>query len=238
MARSSKIERALYFLLILCMIGTFLLAGCAATKIYPKSNQGLIKNGNRVTLTQNKVSLTVLTNTWNYVPSDLDDYYTPIEVLIRNDQEHSIDVSFQDFLLFDEVGNQYRALKPLTVDNAMGYNGYGRGFGRYSVFMGFSYGRFSHPFFHDPFYHRYWYGYPYYYQPYYSSTVQRVALLPGEVRPHAQVKGFLYFQKISAASKDLILEWIVHDPKAITPTIISVKLGVIRSGGLGGGEAY
>lgn len=229
MLKARGIKREFRLSVIPCVIAAFLVAGCATIKLYPKSNQGVLERDNRLTITQNKVSLTILTNTWNYTPSELDDYYTPLEVIIRNDQEHSIETGYSDFLLFDEFGNQYRALNPGAVDNSLGYQGYGRRYGRYTAFFGFSYGRFGHPLFYDPFYYPFWYGYPNY-----SSAVQRVGLLQGAVRPHAQVSGFLYFQKILPESKDLVLEWIVDDPTAITPTIITIKLGVTRSRGLRG----
>ncbi len=233
-----RLRKGFFWQMVACLFIAFVVFGCASTKIYPKGNVGAIESENRVTITQNNVTLTVLTNTWNRSPYDVVDYYTPMEVVIRNDQEHSIDIDNSDFLLFDDMRNQYRAVNPNAVDQVLGYDPYGMGYGRLYASFGAGRSRFMRPFFHDPFFYPYWYYNPYYFPYYYTSDVQKVGLLPGEVRPHAQVRGFLYFQKISPLSKDLTMEWVVNDPISVTPTIITVKLGVARSGGIGGGSRY
>src|SRR3972149_11601481 len=72
-----------------------------------------------VTLADAGIRLVILPNTWKGHPSDLGQYYTPVEGRIENDRSDEIQVRYGDFLAVDEAQNQYRAVAPAEVARAL-----------------------------------------------------------------------------------------------------------------------
>jgi hypothetical protein len=72
-----------------------------------------------ITLADAGVRLVILPNTWRGNPTDLANYYTPVEVRIENDRSDEIQVRYGDFLAMDEAQNQYRTVAPSEVARAL-----------------------------------------------------------------------------------------------------------------------
>ncbi len=182
-----------------------------------------------LTVAEAGIGLTILPNAWHGYPSDLSQYYTPVQVVIENDRPDDIQVRYRDFLIVDDARNLYRAVEPGEVARVL----YG---GR----------RNSEPplyAFSDP----WWYPYPYAYGfPFYSPfspypyfpvspygyyrmpayDLLTLGLREGSVLPGARVNGFLYFQLATQTAGSLTLTWmpVGSDAKALVTFRIEMKV--------------
>ncbi|MEZ0361394.1 MAG: hypothetical protein ABWK04_05810 [Hydrogenobacter sp.] len=173
----------------------FLFIGCApAPKLIPLED-GLTVNKERSTsLYRNTdVQILVRSQAWNFSPSDLPYYVTPIYLEVKNLSQKSISIERRDVYLLDDKGNQYNALTPGDVSSMLSYS------------AGFSFGvaYYSYP---------YWLGwYPYY--PYYPPTypdILNYSFVYGTVQPGSVLKGFVYFQKLPKELKKVTLKVNYH----------------------------
>lgn len=181
-------------------------------KILPKdTSEGVVdRRANSITIEKDGIKITVKSMEWKYSPSYLEDYYTPLYVILRNETDKGIDLRYEDFVLFDDKGNQFRPIPPEKVKDSLFIKE------PYSLYQGFP----------VPYYYWYWdywwrpywytrpylYPYPYYWDygyPYnlYERPFEVIpqALHEGEVLPKSQVRGFLYFQKATEFGRDLTL---------------------------------
>jgi len=188
----------------------FLLATLTACgiKIIPRDTQeGVVdQRAKSITIEKEGIRITVKSMKWRYSPSYLEDYYTPLYVIVRNGTDKGIELRHEDFLLFDDKGNQFRPIPPEKVKD--------------SLFIKEPYSPYRaippYYWYWDYWWRPYWYTrpwpYPYYWDyvyPYdiYEGPLDVVpqALQEGEVLPNSQVRGFLYFQKATEFGKDLTL---------------------------------
>lgn len=186
-----------------------------------------------VTLTDANVRLTILPNTWSGHPTDLGRYYTPLEIKIENDRTDEIQVRYGDFLAVDEANNQYRAVAPAEVAQALfsrrwryGHPEQGpawwaaptpRLFAFHNPWRRYPYWpyRYRSPFFppYDP--------YPYYPPAWPRGSaydILTLGLREGRILPGARVEGFLYLEQATRKGNLLTLSWtpVAADGKPLT----------------------
>lgn len=203
MQNLKKIPLFVFLVLILTACGV---------KILPKdTSEGVVNQKNSsVTIEKERIRITVKSMAWKFSPSYLEDYYTPLYIIVRNETDKGIDLRYKDFILFDDKGNQFIPISPEKVrDSFLGYELYS------------SYRTFPGPYnFWEDWWRPYWYTrpWPYYPSPYYRdygypydmynlhTDVIPHALPEGDIFPNAQVRGFLYFQKATEFGKELKLK--------------------------------
>jgi predicted small lipoprotein YifL len=205
--------RGLIKILFLILLVVTLTA--CGVKILPKdTTEGIVdRKTNSIAIEKDGIKITIETMAWSFSPYFLEDYYTPLYVIVRNETPKGIDLRYDNFILFDNKGNQFRAIPPAIVkDSFLGYEPY------------ISYRTLPQPYYYwDYWWTPYWYPvrpwpYPYTYYPYYwdyrypydtyefRSDVVPKALPEGEILSNAQVRGFLYFQKATDYGESLNLK--------------------------------
>jgi hypothetical protein len=190
----------------------FLLVGCASRRLVPLPDGGLIDSEfQSSTKSEEGITVRVQASAWHGKPTDLEDYVTPLYVIIKNDTPSSLTIGYDDFRLLDENQTQYNPLPPETVVQAIEAD-YRRRYAFRPYFsFGFGYGRFHRfdPFFFDalffdPFYPG-WY-YPPAYYPERLDDVITHALFPGTIQPKARLDGFIYFKRLPSRVKSATVE--------------------------------
>ena len=172
-----------------------------------------------VTLTQAGVRLTLVLQDWHSFPSDLPEYYTPIRIQIRNDRNDEVDVRRQDFAALDAAGNQYAAVQPTEVAQALTRVAANAAAADWALADGDGW--------------RNWWTlgprYDSFYYPWYPSftDVLRLSLQDGSVLPGARVQGFLYLQPISRRGP-LTLVWTPRLASGQSLPQFNVRLRVAR----------
>ncbi len=58
------------------------------------------------------LALTALGGRWTGFPPDLERYYIPIEVVIKNDRKEAVPLRLEDFALLDASGRERAAVAP------------------------------------------------------------------------------------------------------------------------------
>jgi hypothetical protein len=203
-----------------------------------------------VTLEDAGIRLVIQPNTWKGYPSDLDQYYTPVEVRIENDRGDEIQVRYGDFLAVDEAQNQYRAVAPAEVARAL-FGGRPPLLVPAAVAAGWAGNRPSvlavgGPWWPRPYWpYRPWspwypYYYPYYpypyYDPYYPYTWPRatgydilaLGLREGRILPGARVQGFLYLQLATRTGTLLTLSWTPVTADGEPLATLSTEFRIVR----------
>jgi len=168
-----------YILFFCVLMATF---SCAQKVLVPVEN-GVKVDPKTLTATHEstEVKIKVRTNAWECCPSYLDDYVLPIYIEVKNRSPNPIELSLKDVVLVDDKGNQYNALEPKEVAEAV------RGGSGVGVSLGFAYG--------TPGWGLGWVaGGPAYYDS--AEDVINKAFIAGRILPGAKLKGFVYFQKI------------------------------------------
>ncbi len=127
------------------------------------------------------IQVAVQSMAWRFDPYYLDEYFTPLLVFIRNKTDAPLSIHYEDFVLVDDRGNQFNAVAPQLVDRAVKRSGAAYPPPYYPPLL-------NAPF--PP------YGYESY--PYRYADVLMLALQETKVVPHAQVRGFVYFQQATA----------------------------------------
>jgi hypothetical protein len=167
-------------------------SACGGVLVIPEPNQGgqVDLPSRLVSKELHGIQITVQSMAWRYDPYYLEDYFTPLLVFIRNTTDEPLSVQYQDFVLVDDRGNQYNAITPQMVDRALK----GRGA--------------PYPYPPPIYYPLAPMGFvPYGYEPYpaYYADIMLLSLHETKVVPHAQVRGFLYFQKATVEGQRLTL---------------------------------
>ena len=114
-----------------------------------------------------KVRVTARPDRWRGWPSDLDDYVTPVEVLIENHSDKEIAVAHTHFSLLLPTGFRYDALSGQEVRHLLGtvYGGAG-GYGAYGAWGGYAWPGLYMPW---PYVSPYaWWGVPWWGDPWYG----------------------------------------------------------------------
>jgi hypothetical protein len=204
-----------------------------------------------VTLSDAGIHLTILPNTWSGYPRDLGRHYTPVEVRIVNDRAEEILIRYGDFLAVDELGNQYGAVPPGEVAQALfgarrprdelegrpdgavaphppllAWSGpwWPYRYGPYGPWSPYSAYPYYGPFYSDPFY---------YHDPYWPSRsvgydILTLGLREGRVLPGARVQGFLYFQQATRIGSLLTLTWTPASAEGKALGTLSTQLRIVR----------
>lgn len=71
------------------------------------------------------LALTALGGRWTGFPPDLERYYIPIEVVIKNDRKEAVPLRLEDFTLLDASGRERAAVAPREATAAL-FGSYGR----------------------------------------------------------------------------------------------------------------
>lgn len=168
-----------------------MMAGSCGVMLVPEPGQGgrVDVASRMVTKEARGLQVTVQSMAWQYDPYYLDDFFTPLLVFVRNMTEEPIALRHQDFVLVDDRGNQFDAVPPQTVDRAIRGRGYPY--------------PYPPPFYYPP---RPGIG-PYAIEPYpyHYADIILLGLAETSVLPHAQVRGFVYFQKATFEGQRLTL---------------------------------
>jgi hypothetical protein len=155
------------------------LSSCGVTIIPSPDPSGKVDTAARLVVKEaNGIQVAVQSMAWRYDPFYLDDYFTPMLVFIRNKTEDPVSVRYDNFVLVDDRGNQFNAVPPQMVDRTIKRIGYPYPPAYYPPV---SNGPFP-PYGYEPY-------------PYRYADVIMLALQETKVVPHAQVRGFVYFQE-------------------------------------------
>lgn len=185
------------------LASALLVPGCAYPRLVPVPNGGLIDPQVRsASKSQDNVTVTIYGSAWRGSPSYLEDFVTPLYLVVQNDTDTGVAFGSHDLLLFDERRTQYAPIAPEHVVRMLwgGYWGPTRPFYGYFYFSS-GYHRSHDPFFAPP----WWWNYP----PYYYERLDDVitqALAMGVVRPRARVQGFIYFPRLSSQVRSLSVQ--------------------------------
>jgi hypothetical protein len=145
---------------------------------------------------------------WTGLPSDLDDFVTPLLVTITNDSERALEVRYENFALQTPGGVIFAALPPFQVTgfaleplDTMGIGpmvGYGFSVAPYLSPWYPGWSIYGGPF---PFNSGYYGGYSGFYSSYgrvslpTGDMIQR-ALPEGVLAPGGRISGFVYFERV------------------------------------------
>lgn len=91
----------------------FLASGCGP-KIIPIAMSGAVIDEDKgsISLEKDGITVTAKASMLYRTPYDLEDYFTPFDVTVRNETGEEITIGYGDFLLLDEKGGQHRAYAP------------------------------------------------------------------------------------------------------------------------------
>ncbi len=164
------------------LVIVFTVFSCAQKKLVPVGNGVYVDPKTYTSAYENeRVKIVVRANAWEGYPSDLEDYVLPLYLEVQNKSSEVLEIDPRDLVILDEKGNQYNALEPKDVAEAV------RGGSGVGVSVGFAYGA--------PTWGLSWLaGGPSYYED--TEDIINRAFIPGRVSPGATLRGFVYFQKI------------------------------------------
>ena len=183
-------KRGFYSAALLLLFLFFLSSGCMA-RLVPKPNQpgDIDLNSNIITKEKDGVRLSVQSMEWKYYPYNLEDFYTPMLFLVRNNTDKKINIKITNFALLDEKGNQSNAVDPSIVERIMTPRGYGGTSYPPSIYYG---GYMSSPAIG--------------YYPVSPTDITLLSISEGDILPAAQIRGFIYFRKVSTYGRNLKLK--------------------------------
>ncbi len=175
------------FLLLLL----FLLSSGCTTRIVPKPLQpgDVDLNSNIISKEREGIRISVQSMEWKYYPYNLDDFYTPMLFLIRNNTDKKVSFKASDLVLVDDKGNQFNAVDPGIVERIMTPRGYGQGIYPPSFYYG---GYLPPP------------GIGYYSMA--PTDITLLSISEGDIFPGSQVRGFIYFRKAVTYGKNIRLK--------------------------------
>ncbi len=167
---------------VFIVITAFLLLACAQKKLVPVANGVSVDEKTYTSVYEDAdVRILVRANAWKGYPTDLPDYVLPLYVEILNRGTEEVVIDPNGMILLDNRGNQYNALEPKEVAEAV------RSGASVGVSVGLAYG--------TPHWGLGWFAG----EPYSRKDVGGVinyAFIPGRIVPGAKLKGFVYFQRI------------------------------------------
>lgn len=185
--------------LLTLMAAAFLISGCGV-KILPKTTQeGIIDpRHNSISKEKEGIKITARSMEWYHDPSFLDEYFTPIFFLIKNEKGQKVTVSYNEFIMFDDMGNQYNAIHPEKANEILLARDY------YPFYPYYPYTETVIIREREGTYTTFGFGVPlfYYYRRSFSN-ISLYALPEGDIHPNAQIRGFVYFAKADKNSKEL-----------------------------------
>lgn len=184
-------KKRIFNMASLLLLFLFLLSSGCATRIVPKPLQpgDVDLSSNIITKEKDGIRISVQSMEWSYYPYNLDDFYTPMLLLIRNNTDKNINFKITDLVLVDEKGNQFNAADPSIVERIMAPRGYGQG-------------PYPPPFFYGGYLPPPGIGY----YPFIPSDITLLSISEGNILPGAQVRGFIYFKRVAAYGKNLKLK--------------------------------
>jgi hypothetical protein len=193
-------------IVILFLIAFAFLTTVCGVKIIPKTEQeGIIDaKHNIITKEKNGLRITARSMDWRFDPAFLEEYFTPIFFIIKNDTDQKVNISYKNFMAFDDLGNQYNAVQPANVNDSLLAREY------YPFYPYYPYYPYTETVIireKEGTYITFGFGIPLFY--YYRRSFSNIALyaLPeGEVHPHAQVRGFVYFTRADQYGRELRLK--------------------------------
>jgi len=105
----------LYLVLLLFFVSLFTIS--CGPKIIPVAVKGAVINEKRGSISIDKEGITVTAEAsiLYRTPYNLEDYFTPFRVVIRNETGEDINIDYSNFILLDEKGNQYKAYPPEKI---------------------------------------------------------------------------------------------------------------------------
>lgn len=188
--------------LLTLMAAALLISGCGV-KILPKTLQeGIIDPWhNSISKEKEGIKITARSMEWYHDPSFLDEYFTPIFFLIKNEKGQKVTVSYKEFIMFDDTGNQHNAIHPEKANEILLARDY------YPFYPYYPYYPYTETVIireREGTYTTFGFGVPlfYYYRRSFSN-ISLYALPEGDIHPNAQIRGFVYFAKADKNSKEL-----------------------------------
>jgi hypothetical protein len=223
------------------LLGLIALTACAG----PRLEVATAPSQPSVTLSDASIHMTLLPNTWSGYPSDLNRSYTPVEIKIQNDRTEEILLRYADFLAIDEASNQYQAVPPGEVAQALfgsrlprgdpgwGYAGRGPARGWLLAWhgpwwpgpwpYGFWYPYSSH-YDPDPFF----YEYPYRWPRALAYDILTLGVREGRILPGARVEGCRFLQQATQKGNLLTLSWTPASADGKPLATLSSQFRIVR----------
>ncbi len=101
------------FIYIFMFLAIVPLLACGP-KVVPIAVKGAVINEKRgaISIEKGGVTVTAEATLLSRTPYNLEKYFTPFSVVVRNETGREITIDYDDFILLDEKGNQYRAYSP------------------------------------------------------------------------------------------------------------------------------
>ena len=235
--RASRARRMPCGTAALLSLGLWTLCACATG---PRLESPTAPEAPGVTVGESGIQMALFPNAWSAYPGDLWRTFTPVEVRIANGRSDELEIRYEDFLALDEGKQQYRAVPPGEVAQAVSGDP-GSAWPtavRTEVLLAGPWYR--------PYWRRYWtpyYGYypgPYgwwypdpYYYPYAwprspALDVLTLALREGRVLPGASVQGFIYFQRATARGSRLTVSWTPRLGSGAPLPTLSTEFQIVR----------
>ena len=192
--RPDRDRRMTGFSAVLVLI--MLMSGCGPTLVPKPDQTGLVDlPSGIITKKVGGVSVSVQTRQWEYNPSELEQFFLPFLLLVRNETDQKVLLNLKMIYLVDGGGNQTQPLPPPEVERTMMDRGYvmtpsahlGVGMGGHHSFFGMG---FEFPI-NSP-------------RPL-GSDIVSLSLPEGEILPGSAVRGFVYFNRIPPAGGTLKL---------------------------------
>src|ERR1700693_41035 len=101
-------------------------ASCAPALVPMAEQSGDIDLQNRiVTKKVGGALVSIQTQEWQFIPTDLEQYFTAFFFLIRNESDKSVELSLKNIAMVDGRGNQWMPVVPREIEKEY----YGRGIG-------------------------------------------------------------------------------------------------------------
>ncbi len=183
------------YFLIVCLV-FFFSGGCARAIVPIPDQSGEVDlRSSIVTKKIGGAAVSVQTQEWHFIPSELDQVYTPVLFLIKNGTENKINFSLKSLYLIGDSGNQVQPTPPSEVEKTFIDRGViftpsahiGVGSGGYSSFFGLGL------------------DFPLYPPPPAGSDISLLAIQEGDILPGAMIRGFAYFKQTSFAGGKMTL---------------------------------
>lgn len=183
-------KKRIFNLTLLLLLFLFIISSGCATRIAPKPLQSgdIDLNSNIISKEKDGIRISVQSMEWKYYPYNLEDFYTPMLFLVRNNTDKKISFKATDLVLVDEKGNQFNAVDPGIVERIMTPRGYGRG----PYPPSFYYGGYLPP----PGIGNYSFA---------PTDITLLSISEGDILPGSQVRGFIYFKKAVTYGKNIKL---------------------------------
>lgn len=199
----------LTIILSLCILGVSILSSCTTQKLVVADNDlHETEKPRSITRDSSGISITVTPSSWEREPLNLEHYVIPVLIEISNGSSQTAKISNQEIVLIADDRTQFNPIYPADVAATVLSDNFSRNVRlRHISYISFGFHRFyrfrPYPYHFHPFY------YP---DPFFFSDIEDTdeiltsALIPGNIRPGAVLKGYVYFRKIPKGIKSVVLE--------------------------------